>query len=71
MIPFQKKWCYSPEISGSYSIKFVLLVLVPKQSYNDLEINEGGDVSNTFLSLVNETFEIDIIRKKKTTIRVL
>ena len=41
MIPFQLKWYYTPEMRGSYSIKFVLPALVPELSYNDLEIKEG------------------------------
>ncbi|MDA0278672.1 MAG: DUF2779 domain-containing protein [Bacteroidetes bacterium] len=52
MLPFQKKWYYTPEMKGSYSIKFVLPALVPELSYNDLEIKEGVTVSNTFLSMV-------------------
>ena len=57
MVPFQKKWFYTPEMRGSYSIKYVLPALVPELSYNDLEINEGGSASNTFLSMVNGTFK--------------
>ena len=48
MIPFQQKWYYTPEMRGSYSIKYVLPALVPELSYNDLEIKEGGTASNTF-----------------------
>ena len=57
MIPFQQKWYYTPEMKGSYSIKYVLPALVPELSYNDLEIKEGGTASNTFFSMVNGTFE--------------
>ena len=60
MIPFQQKWYYTPEMKGSYSIKSVLPALVPELSYNDLDIKEGGTASNTFLSMVNGTFEVDI-----------
>jgi len=60
MIPFQQKWYYTPEMKGSYSIKYVLPALVPELSYNDLDIKEGGTASNTFLSMVNETFEGDV-----------
>ena len=60
MIPFQKKWYYTPEMKGSYSIKYVLPALVPELSYNALEIKEGGTASNTFLSMVNGSFEGDI-----------
>ena len=44
------------EMKGSYSIKFVLPALVPELSYDELEIKEGGTASNTFLSMVNGTF---------------
>ena len=60
MIPFQKKWYYTPEMKGSYSIKYVLPALVTELSYNDLEIKEGGTASNTFLSMVNGTFAGDV-----------
>ena len=59
MIPFQQKWYYTPEMRGSYSIKYVLPALVPELSYNDLDIKEGGTASNTFLSMDNGTFEGD------------
>ena len=42
MMPFQKKWYYTHEMKGSYSIKFVLPALVPELSYDELEIKEVG-----------------------------
>ena len=65
MIPFQQKWYYTPEMRGSYSIKSVLPALVPELSYNDLPIKEGGTASNTFLSMVNRTFEGDVEETRK------
>ncbi len=65
MIPFQQKWYYTPEMRGSYSIKSVLPALVPELSYNNLEIKEGGTASNTFLSIVNGTFEGDVEETRK------
>ena len=59
MIPFQQKWYYTPEMRGSYSIKYVLPALVPELSYDGLPIKEGATASNTFLSMVNGTFEGD------------
>ena len=59
MIPFQQKCYYTAEMKSSYSIKYVLPALVPKLSRNNLEIKEGGTASNTFLSIVNKTFESD------------
>lgn len=60
MIPFQQNWYYTPKMRGSYSIKYVLHALVPELSYDDLKIKEGGTASNTFLSMVNESFEGDV-----------
>jgi hypothetical protein len=55
MTPFQKKYYYSPEMKGSYSIKAVLPALVPELSYDNLEINEGGLASIAYESLQTET----------------
>ena len=63
--PFQQKWYYTPETRGSYSIKSVLPALVPELSHNNLEIKEGGTASNTFLSMVNVTFEGDVEETRK------
>ncbi len=65
MIPFQKKWYYTPEMKGSYSIKAVLPALVPELSYQDLEIKEGGTASSRFAQMVNGTFEGDIEKTKQ------
>ena len=45
-------------MKGSYSIKYVLPALVPELSYDGLPIKEGGAASNTFLSMVNGTFQV-------------
>ncbi len=55
MIPFQKKYYYSPEMKGSYSIKVVLPALVPEMNYENLEINEGGLAAIAFNGLQYET----------------
>lgn len=60
MIPFQNKWCYKPEMRGSYSIKKVLPALVPELSYNDLEIKEGGTASTVFAQMAAGTYRGDI-----------
>ena len=65
MIPFQQKWYYTPEMRGSYSIKSVLPALVPELSYSDLPIKDGGTASNTFLSMVNGSFEGDVEKTRK------
>lgn len=53
MVPFAKRWYYSPAMNGSYSIKAVLPALVPELSYNDMEIGDGGAASAAFLKLGN------------------
>jgi len=65
MIPFQQKWYYTPEMRGSYSIKSVLPAIVPELSYSDLPIKDGGTASNTFLSMVNGSFEGDVEKTRK------
>lgn len=56
---------FTPEMRGSYSIKSVLPALIPDLSYNDLDIKEGGTASNTFLSMVNGTFEGNVEKTRK------
>ncbi len=65
MFPFQKKYYYTKEMQGSYSIKYVLPALVPELNYDDLIINEGGLASIAFESLYYETdfIKINEIRK--------
>ena len=65
MIPFQKKWFYTPEMEGSYSIKYVLPALVSDLSYDQLAIKDGGTASNTFLSMVNNTFDRNEVEERK------
>lgn len=65
MIPFQKKWFYTPEMEGSYSIKYVLPALVSDLSYDQLAIKDGGTASNTFLSMVNNTFDGNEVEERK------
>lgn len=60
MIPFQKRWYYTPEMKGKYTIKYVLPALVPELSYKDLEIQEGGSASTIFSQMVMGNFEGDI-----------
>jgi hypothetical protein len=55
MEPFQKRYYYLPEMSGSYSIKAVLPALVPDLSYETLEISEGTQAMEAYYQLVIET----------------
>jgi len=51
MPPFRSKHYLTESMEGSYSIKKVLPAVSPELSYDDLEISNGGDASNTFLEL--------------------
>lgn len=55
MIPFQKRWYYTKEMQGSYSIKYVLPALFPDDpslNYHNLEgVTNGEDASNTFMNM--------------------
>jgi hypothetical protein len=62
MLPFQKKYFYSPEMQGSYSIKSVLPALVPELSYEGMEIADGGTASAAFERLY---FEEDTSKVKE------
>lgn len=65
MLPFSQKHYYTPAMKGSYSIKKVLPALVPKFSYTDLNINEGGAASIAFENLYSETDKNKINITKK------
>ena len=66
MLPFQKKYYYTPEMEGSYSIKYVLPALVPELSYKNMDIADGGTASLAFESLINmdDFFKIEEIKKQ-------
>ena len=54
MLPFQKKYYVTPQMQGSYSIKYVLPSLVPEmaEAYKSLNgIQNGGDAMNAFPKL--------------------
>jgi hypothetical protein len=64
-VPFQRKDYYTPEMNGRYTIKEVLPALVPELSYSDLEIQEGGTASLTFLQMVNGSFEGNVPKTRE------
>ena len=66
MLPFQKKYYYTPEMQGSYSIKYVLPALVPEMSYDNMEIADGGTASLAYESLLtmDDFIKIDEIKKQ-------
>lgn len=59
-VPFRRKYYYTREMQGRSSIKKVLPALVPNLNYEDLEIQEGGTASNTFLQMMNGNFDGDV-----------
>lgn len=65
MIPFQKKYYYTPEMEGSYSIKYVLPALVPELSYANMQIANGGTASLAYESLLSSEDFIKIHETKK------
>jgi hypothetical protein len=65
LIPFRSGWHYHPEMGNSASIKYVLPAIAPEFSYQDLEISNGGDASNTFLNMINKTFTGDEVKVRK------
>jgi hypothetical protein len=65
MEPFCKRYYYTPEMKGSYSIKEVLPALVPGFSYKNLEINKGDIASLAFERLYSETDDYIIQKTRK------
>lgn len=61
MIPFDKRWYYTKEMEGSYSIKYVLPALFPNDpelNYHNLPlVHNGGEASSTFMDLSNHSEE--------------
>lgn len=53
-------------MGGSASIKSVLPAVAPEFSHKDLEISNGGDASNTFLSMINKTFIGDEVKVRES-----
>ncbi len=62
--PFQKRWYYDHAFEGHYSLKVVLPVLVPKLSYQSLEIQEGGTASLVYSQLKYQEEETKILQRK-------
>lgn len=65
MIPFKERWYYTPEMKGSYSIKYVLPALVPELSYKNLEIQNGGTAMNIYAQMASGTFTGDVQKTRK------
>ncbi|MCX6739623.1 MAG: DUF2779 domain-containing protein [Candidatus Parcubacteria bacterium] len=61
MLIFRKGYYVHKNFHGSASIKKVLPVLIPKLSYKDLNIQEGGTASDSWKTLIDH----DIDKKEK------
>jgi hypothetical protein len=57
LIPFRSAWFYTPKMGKSASIKSVLPALAPEFGYDDLPIGNGEDASETYLAIINDTFD--------------
>ncbi|MBN2824917.1 MAG: DUF2779 domain-containing protein [Campylobacterales bacterium] len=70
MIPFQKRWYVTPDMQGSYSIKYVLPALVPelKEAYKELDlIHNGSEAMNAFATL--STLEAEEKRRVRAALK--
>jgi hypothetical protein len=65
IVPFRSKHVYSPDMKGSYSLKYVLPALVPHLSYENMDIGDGGAASANYLSLFDEVDENISNEKRK------
>jgi len=52
LIPFEKRWLYSPRQYSSASIKAVLPAFCPDFSYSDLDVADGGSASRYGAALI-------------------
>ncbi len=64
LVPFRKGWYYLPVMGKSASIKDVLPAIAPAFSYDGLPINNGGDASKTYQTLI-----LGGLKKERTAIR--
>ena len=66
LVPFKAGWYYAPSMKGSNSIKSVLPAIDPSYSYKDLEVTNGTDASNIYLSMVKGDFTGDYEKTRKS-----
>jgi hypothetical protein len=64
IVPFRRKHLYVPGMNGSASLKSVFPSLVDDLSYDDLNIQEGGTASQTYLSIYTDPDPASIAQKK-------
>lgn len=54
IVPFSSGWYVDKDFLGKTSIKYVMPVLVPEQSYKALTIQEGGTAQRTWMETILE-----------------
>ena len=69
LVVFRNGWYYKPEMKASASIKSVLPAIAPDFSYTDLTINNGGDASSLFLSMIKNEFTGNVIQTRKDLLK--
>lgn len=57
LLPIVREYVYHPAFAGSYSLKSVLPALVPKMTYDGMEVADGQDAGLAWESLVHGGFE--------------
>lgn len=65
LLPIVREHVYHPEFRGSFSIKSVIPALVPRLSYSELQISEGGTASATLMRMIFRSEEFDEMEKEK------
>jgi len=65
LVPFKVGWYFAPSMKGSNSIKSVLPAIDPSYSYKDLEITNGTDASDIYLSMVMGEYKGDYMETSK------
>ncbi|MBS4043351.1 MAG: DUF2779 domain-containing protein [Chitinophagaceae bacterium] len=69
IVPFKNAWYYLPAMGGSASIKDVLPAIAPEFSYSELEIQNGGDASEIYLSMIKNNFKGDAEKTKQNLLK--
>jgi hypothetical protein len=57
LLPVIRSHVYHPAFAGSYSLKSVLLALVPEMSYEGMQIADGQSAGLAWVSIVRGKFE--------------
>jgi len=69
IVPFRRKYFYTPEMNGSASLKSVFPALVHDLSYDDLAIQEGSTASMTYLSIYDDPDPESVAKKRNDLLK--